>query len=266
VAAEGVRRVGVRFTWNHLWYLAYLLFYTLVLAALLPLLRSRPGVAMQRAFLALRGWRLLVYPAAPLLFYTLALQPRFGETHDLIHDWYLHAMYFTMFLWGVWLGMDEAIWKELSRLRKVTLVLALVVFVAYMALVYLLRNNPPFSGLLLARALRNAYIWLALCTILGWGHALLDRPFRWLPFATEAVYPWYILHQSLIVLLAYWLIPLKVGPVMEPALVLAGTIAGCWALHVGVIARVGWLRACFGLRRVMPASTREPTAGSAIAR
>src|SRR5690606_1926967 len=30
-------------TWNHLWYLAYLWVYTLVLVALTPVLHSRPG-------------------------------------------------------------------------------------------------------------------------------------------------------------------------------------------------------------------------------
>jgi hypothetical protein len=71
------------------------------------------------------------------------------------------------------------------------------------------------------------------------------------------------LHQSLIVLLAYWLIPLKVGPVLEPALILAGTIAGCWALHVGVIARVAWLRPLFGM---VPALSGARRGGSAALR
>ena len=61
------------------------------------------------------------------------------------------------------------------------------------------------------RTLRNLYIWTALCAILGWAHVLLNRPFRWLPWANEAVYPWYVLHQSLIVLFAYWLLPLQLG-------------------------------------------------------
>ena len=104
----------------------------------------------------------------------------------------------------------------------------------------------PDWVLVIGRTLRNVYIWMALCAILGWGKALLDRPFRWLPWANEAVYPWYVLHQSLIVLFAYWLLPLQLGPVLEPLLVLAGTIAGCWLLHEFVIRRVRWLRPALG--------------------
>lgn len=238
-------------TWNHLWYLAYLFTYTMILAALQPLFRSGAGERVRRTFVSLRGVRLVLYPAVPLLIYTFTLQSRFPETHNLVKDWYVHAVSATMFLYGWWLGSDEAIWKELARIRKATLFAALAAFVAYIAIVSSVdKENPAFTSILAARTLRNLYIWLALCTILGWGHALLDKPFKWLPFATGAVYPWYVLHQSLIILLAYWLIPLKVGPVLEPALILAGTIAGCWALHVGVIARFAWLRPLLGMVRV----------------
>lgn len=247
------------FTWNHLWYLVYLLFYTLIIAAIRPLLASRGGERLRTLFVQLGGWRLLVYPVAPLVFFTLALQWKFPSTHDLIHDWYYHTIYFTMFLYGWWLASSDAIWAELARLRKASLAGALAVFAVYYAFVRTQGDNPPFALACTIWVLRNVYIWLALCAILGWGHALLNRPMRWLPFATEAVYPWYILHQSLIVLLAYWLVPLKVGAVAEPLLMLAGTVGGCWLLHVGVIRRVAWLRPCFGLKQ---ASRSRPLAAA----
>lgn len=92
----------------------------------------------------------------------------------------------------------------------------------------------------------------------------LDRPFRWLPYCTEAVYPWYLLHQSLIVALLFWLKPLHLGPWWEPLLVLTGTVAGCLLLHEGLIRRVGWLRPLFGLRRQRLPPMR-PAAGGAAA-
>jgi len=237
-------REGV--TWNHLWYLAYLFTYTMILVALRPLFERIPN-----PFAALRGIRLVLYPVAPLIIYTFTLQPRFPETHNLVKDWFVHAMSLTMFLYGWWLGRDEGVWKELARMRKATLIVALAIFTAYIALIHSMNSDAPHPlGVIVARMFRNLYIWLALCTILGWGHALLNRPFKWLPFATEAVYPWYILHQSLIVLLAYWIIPLKVGPVVEPAVILIGTFAGCWALHVGVIRRSAFLRSVFGISRI----------------
>jgi glucans biosynthesis protein C len=237
------------FTWNHLWYLAYLFCYTVVLAALQWPFASRVGMTIRDAFRNLRGWRLLIWPAAPLLIFTVVLQPHFPQTHDLIHDWYAHATYFTMFLYGVWLGNDSALWRELARLRRQALLLAVAAYALY-ALIRAVANDDSLPHAYFAVwILRNLYIWAALCAILGWGHTLLNRPFRWLSRATESVYPWYVLHQSLIVLLAYWLVPLKLGAIWEPLLVGGGTVLGCWVFTSCVIARTNLLRPLFGMKK-----------------
>jgi peptidoglycan/LPS O-acetylase OafA/YrhL len=254
------------FTWNHLWYLAYLWCYTVLLVLLQPVFATPTLRKVEQAFTQLRGARLLLWPAMPLLLFTALLLTRFPQTHDLTHDWYAHTVYFTMFIYGWWLGRSEALWVELARLRKVSGVAALLLFAAYLlALKNQSENLPPWE-LLAIFVFRSLYIWCALCAVLGWGHALLNRPFRWLPWANEAVFPWYMLHQSLIVLLAYWLVPLKLGPVAEPLLVASGTVAGCWAL-TAVIRRSRWLRPAFGLKNppppaidLTPASARMPQA------
>lgn len=235
------------FTWNHLWYLAYLWVYTILLAGLLPLFRNRYGRRLHAALTGLRGWKLAILPALPLALFTFALAPLFKETGDLIHDWYRHAIYFSVFLYGYWIGNDRGLWDEFVRLRKWTLGLALGLFGFYLSLVVWLPEQIPDWLQNSVWLLRNLYVWFAISAILGWSHALLNRPFRWLPWATEAVYPWYLLHQSLIVLIAYWILPLKFGPVAEPAIVLTGTVAGCFVLHE-IIRRVPLLRPCFGLK------------------
>ena len=106
---------------------------------------------------------------------------------------------------------------------------------------------PPQAWWLVSRAAHALYWWTALMALLAWGKVLLDRPWRWLPYATEAVFPWYVLHQSLTVAAAYWLIPYDLGPVAEPLLVLAATIGGCAVLHELVIRRTPLLRPLFGL-------------------
>jgi hypothetical protein len=135
-------------------------------------------------------------------------------------------------------------------------------FSIYIVLARILPDEISDSLQVLVWTLRNLYIWAALSAILGWGHLLLNRPLRWLPWANEALYPWYVLHQSLIVLCAYWLLPLHLGAWIEAPLVLAGTLAGCWALHAFVIRRSEVLRPCFGLKPVRAASlaTRAATA------
>lgn len=248
-------------TWNHLWYLAYLWVYTLLLVALLPLMDSR-------RFHTLRNWLstchtvwLVALPAAVFFAYLILLKPRFQETHSLVDDWYLHAEYFTVFLFGYALARHDDFWQRVQTLRWKTLVIALfsvsIELLLRAAGRYLPIEQIPaaLEGIhwgMIERAARALYMWSALLAILGWGITLLNRPFRWLPYATEAVYPWYILHQSLIVPLVFVLVPLQLGPVLEPLFVLSGTVIGCLLLHEFVIRRTGVLRPLFGLKPRLP--------------
>jgi peptidoglycan/LPS O-acetylase OafA/YrhL len=245
------------FTWNHLWYLAYLWIYTLALALLAKPLESTPARRLRAWFAGLRGPALLVLPALPLLAWTLLLQVRFPDRGDFVHDWYRNAMYFTVFLYGYLLAREDGFWAEAARLRKASLTLALCLVAGYLGLVATLPDDVSWPVQAFVWTLRNFYVWTMLLAILGFAHALLNRPWRWLPWANEAVYPWYLLHQSLIVAVAYWLLPLELGPVLEPLLVLAGTVAGCWTVFA-IARRARWLRPLFGMkmspRRPAPAA------------
>lgn len=238
-------------TWNHLWYLPYVWVYTLGLLALLPVLESSWGQRVIGTVHRLRGWPLLLLPAAPLVAFNFWLAAWFPQNHALIGDWYAHAGYATMFLYGYAIGTHPGMWSELARLRLRALGMVVCCFAAHLLLDRMDISTWSASAVAVERlgmrALHIFYAWSAIAAVLGWGHRYLNRPFRWLPYAREAVFPWYILHQSVLLAMAYWLIPLKLGPVLEPTLVLLGTVGGCAALHEWVIRRTPWLRPLFGL-------------------
>ncbi|HEX6833287.1 MAG TPA: acyltransferase family protein, partial [Rudaea sp.] len=75
-------------TWNHLWYLAYLWVYTLILTAALPLLESSVGKRAQTWIAQRRGFVLLAAPAALFFAYRWVLAPQFPATHALFGDWF----------------------------------------------------------------------------------------------------------------------------------------------------------------------------------
>jgi peptidoglycan/LPS O-acetylase OafA/YrhL len=249
------------FTWNHLWYLVYLFVYTALLVLLRRPAQALGGGRIRNAFEGLRGWRLLLWPAALLLVYTAVLQPLFPQKNNLIEDWYAHAMYFTVFLIGFWIGRNDVLWTEICQLRARSLWVALASYGAYMGLRAALPDDPAPWGYLVIWVFRNLYIWSVLLAILGYAAVHLDRPFRWLPWANQAVYPWYILHQSLIILIAYWIVPLKLQGGVEFLIVAGGTIAGCWALTSLAIARSNVLRPLFGLKRLPHGSEASKSKG-----
>jgi len=232
-------------TWNHLWYLPYLFSYTALVTLTLPLWKSPAGQWMRHRFNGLRGWKLLLLPALPLLVWTMLLARHFPPTHNLVRDFHLHSIYFTVFLYGYWMGVDTGVWCELERLRRVSLALAAAAITAFIVL-RLGAEGPP-SGVPMD-ILRTLYLWLAVATILGHGHRHLNRPWRWLRWANESVYPWYVLHQTLIIAGVALLAPLALGPVLEPALLVVLTIVGCWLLTDGLIRRFNGLRPLFGLK------------------
>jgi len=251
-------------TWNHLWYLAYLWVYTLVLTALTPLLASRPGRRMRSWLTRPRHGAALLVPAGAFFGYLMVLKPRFPESHALFGDWYLHAEYFSVFLLGYVVAREACVWDRLRTLRWPMLAIAVASISVELVLKwsgqYLPADGIPVAlrGIpwgTIERAARALYMWTALLAIFGWGYAVLNHPKRWLPYATEAVYPWYILHQSLIVLAAWWLIPLRLGPLWEPMLVVVLTVSGCLLLHEFAIRRSTLLRPLFGLK-VVPRGIR----------
>ena len=260
------------FTWNHLWYLPYLWVYTIIALAALPVLRASGGRRAADWLCGKGHWCLWALPPVWMLGALLVLAPRFPSTHALSGDWFNHARYTAAFGFGVLLASRTQLWSVLIARRWWCTGSAVAAVTVYMSLRVLgrlpevtagsLPLMPLWSWKLVSTTAHAVYWWTALLSLLAWGAHLLNRPWPGLRYASEAVYPWYILHQSLIVPAAYWLIPYRLGPVWEPALVLAVTIAGCGLLHELLIRRHAWLRPLFGLpaRGTRHPSLRRPAA------
>lgn len=254
----------ITWTWNHLWYLPYLLIYTLLLIPL-ALFLDGSGGKIRQAFRRMRGVWLIVLPIVPLMVYGNFIFPKFPYiSHGLFDDWYAHSMFFTFFLYGFLIGRDEGLWAELKRLRRLTLGLAIAGFACYYAISNLVPDN-SFAGqgqLEIVVTYLNRWLWIV--TVLGWGHHLLNRPFRWLPYATEAVYPWYMLHQTITVTVGYQLSGYGLGPVLEPLLLLTATFGGCFLIHEYIVRRTPVLRPLFGLQaRTNRSSVKQTESGVA---
>lgn len=240
-------------TWNHLWFVAYLWVYTMALAAVLawkPGFRER---AERRLEAALAGWRLLVLPTLVLAAIRIALIGRFGSTHALVDDWYNHAQYFTVFAFGFLAARSPAIWEGMERLRWPALLAALASW-AFLAWYFQFRddlNNPPEALRLLQRVIFALDQWAAMVAACGFARRLVkaDSPAR--RYLTDAIFPFYIVHQTAIIAFAVWMRPLALPPVVEGLVLLAATAAACVATYE-IARRMRWLRPLFGLKGAAP--------------
>ena len=70
------------------------------------------------------------------------------------------------------------------------------------------------------------------------------------PLATlaEAVFPFYIIHQTIIVVAGWYLKQAGVTAFPSFIVLLAATVAGCWIFYT-IGRKIGWLRPLIGLQR-----------------
>ncbi len=245
-------------TWNHLWFLAYLWAYTVVTWLAVRLCPARLAVPGDRLGRALSGWGVLLWPALYLILARSALAGVFDSTHALVDDWYNHAQYFAVFVLGFLIARSEQAWEAFRRQRWPALVIAVAgyAFVAWYFGRFGDDNPPPEALRMFQRGVWGLYQWCSIAAILGFASTLApgDSPAR--RYLTEAVFPVYLLHQTVIVVLAYNLKPLAMTPAREGPLLVVATFALCFA-GFELVRRVAWLRPLFGLgplRKAAPAA------------
>jgi surface polysaccharide O-acyltransferase-like enzyme len=249
-------------TWNHLWFVAYLWVYTLLLYLVVRL--APPVIPWLRRFAERRlsGVGILLWPVAYLCAIRFGLAPRFPATHALVGDWYNHAMYFGVFLLGFSLAGVGAAWATLARARWVTLGLAVLGWAFLSAYMGAYSDNPaipPLALKLIWRTIYGAEQWLAIAAVVGFAHRHLTHDNAARRYLTTAIFPVYILHQTVIVVMAHALKPSHLYPPVEGVLLVLATVAICF-LGYEAIRRVRLLRPLFGLERG-PSALNERSAG-----
>jgi glucans biosynthesis protein C len=237
-------------TWNHMWFVAYLLVYSLILALML-LLAPRFASRLQKGLEAsLKGVGLLVWPIVFLALTRIFLMPRFEITHDLVEDWYNHAVSFSAFLLGFGLAKSEALRSRFVGVRWTALCLAVVCWAAWASYAWIYRAddaNPPETLRLVMRCVYSTDQWCAIVAILGFGAKHLTRGGPVLRYLTLGVFPFYLVHQTLIVVMAHHLAKLALPLALEGAILVVATFAGCFATYE-IARRIPGLRILFGLK------------------
>ncbi|MCP3372073.1 acyltransferase family protein [Bradyrhizobium cajani] len=233
-------------TWNHLWFVVYLWVYTMAVIGVLALWPAAADWLGRKLARMLAGPRLLILPCLVFAAWRLFLFPVFPSTHALFGDWYNHADFATVFLIGFLLAKQVDVWSDIERRRWTALALAAGCFIVFMVLFAGLL--PP--SLLLKRCASIAYgcyQWLAIVTVLGFArrHFTADGPVR--RYLTEAIFPYYIVHQTAIIMIAHALQGAGLSAGAEASIVIAGTALACVVTYE-IVRRIAWLRPLFGLR------------------
>ena len=273
-----VRSWLLEFGWlggvSHLWFLVNLYIYSLVAAPLFVFLRNHPGGRIGRATRRViglgGGWGLLLVVPLPLVAVELLIKPfLFG----VVGQGYEFFWYFVFFVAGYLLiGAGDAYWEALSRVRYKALGLAVVASVVLFALRGLAESIEPGYGLLVlnggwvgegdaflnpitfpAAVTHAINSWAWCMTVFAWGAKYLARPHPRLAYLNQSVYPFYLVHMSLVFVGLAVVRGWRLWWPIEFALVTAFVFAGCWAVFE-VVKRTQVTRALFGIKPL----AREP--------
>ncbi|WP_228893197.1 acyltransferase family protein [Pseudoduganella aquatica] len=254
-------------TWNHLWFVTYLWVYTLLLGAMAAAFGPRLQAVSDRLCKALTGWKLVALPVAALALARVTLFGSYPSTHNLVVDWYNHAQYLPLFLLGALLGMQQerAVWQRMEGMRFVSLGVALGCWSMLIAYYALTENMNPADIMPLIQAQRVVYAlvqWSAMLAVLGFGHRHLQFDSAKRRYLSQAVFPVYIVHQTLIIVFAHLMQPARMQPAKEGLLLVLLTLTFSFAIFEAV-RRVPLLRACFGIHGAQQRGADTSRAASA---
>ncbi|BCA59639.1 acyltransferase family protein [Sphingomonas sp. HMP6] len=234
-------------TWQHLWFVAYLWSYTMILVVLVALFgRLRLQVAFDRVFGTILVW---LIPAAWLIVVSAWLFPGIGPTNTLVNDLVSHAQYLPGFLFGFALAGSPSALAAMRRWWPWALGVGLLCYgvVVAIEIEWPGSTTPAWPWGILFAAARAVQGWSIIVALIGLADTYLNRDHRWRRMLTEAVFPFYIIHQTIIVGVEGALLPLALSPVVEFLILLTTTVGGCWAFYA-VGREIGWLRPLIGLR------------------
>ncbi len=236
-------------TWNHLWFLPYILAYTIILWAAYPLINSQKFAPVWRWLSKTISIRLVIFvPIA--LFYVSGwwLYDKYPTTHNFVQDWFNHARSFLCFVLGFALVRMPQVWSKFASMRWHLLPAALLTY-AYALFTF---NGGSLGENTIAQEINgliwSANGWLWILAIIAWAQYWFTFSNPLLKYLNSGVYCFYILHQTLIISIAYFVVPHKLGAIVEPLIIISAVAIGCVALFE-VIKRIPIVPILFGIQR-----------------
>jgi hypothetical protein len=262
------------FTIAHLWFLEYLFVFTLVLLPLWLYLRRPAGKRLVERFVDFCTLPWAIYLLAlPIAIIEAALGTEFAG------GWNRYA-YIPFLIYGLLMAADGRLGRAFHRHRRSALILGLVALLAYYAGNYMLGPSVQFDDQtqydlpnVLFRALKGVTGWFWVVLIMGlavgmgrkqskggteFGHEPVPDPSvpqhkpslmdRVAAYAGEFQLPFYVLHMTPIVIIAFYVVQWEVNALVKYLVIVLATL-GVTLLLYDIAVRRTWLtRFLFGMR------------------
>lgn len=249
--------LALKFGTNHLWFIEYLIVFFLLAISLNKLFGTSLGekvvYSVQKLSQCKVGLYLLVILLVAIKVYFSLMFP---SDDNKIENLSSSTFYFFFFIAGMIFIRSKAIWQSLCKHRFYNLILFILSTLAFYSYYYAPNLSDYFSldtRWIIWWTVSCLVAWSALLTILGYGQFYLTKTPKWLGSINELIYPFYIFHQTMIVVIGYYIIDLQ-APIFVKIMLLfilsfTATSAICWF----IIKPFNSLRFLFGLKPIKQA-------------
>ena len=252
----------------HLWYLWFLLIYTLILLPFsIPNRKTGVSIMSRISNLLKKPWALL------LLFVPLgAIAPLEIYSSRLAGGWDV-LPYLIFFICGYFIFSNTRIQESIRKYCTASLIAAFILTILYLYLEFgaifpeissqmlteyrvLIMSpsgriaNPPDLTLTWIGffELRSLAAWCWMITLLGFGRRFLNFTNRFLVYANEAVLPFYILHLTIINIIAFFVIQWTSSITIKYIVIAITSFLIIMMIYELLLRRINVLRLLFGMK------------------
>ncbi|UCG53890.1 MAG: acyltransferase family protein [Dehalococcoidia bacterium] len=232
----------------HMWFLLLLFIYSLILLPLfLPNKETGRSLGTKLATLFENPWTLIV-PVLLLAVFEVLLHP-LGDLLSWGGGWN-HVSYLLFFFSGYLIFSNVRIQENIKKYAKIALIAALVFQVFFDIMWFAIKPEMPdgtaiYLGIWILYALR---CWFFIFAILGFGSRYLNFNNRFLGYANEAVLPFYILHQTVILIIGFFVLQWNMGIAPKYFIIATSSFIGIMFIYEILVRRINMLRFLFGMR------------------
>ncbi|MBA6292775.1 acyltransferase [Colwellia sp. MB3u-70] len=244
--------LALKFETNHLWFIEYLFVFFLLAIPLNKLFSSSLGTSIINFLQKLSKHKIGLYLLVILLIIIkVYFSLTFPSEDKKIENLSSSAFYFFFFIAGMLFVRSKVIWQAIYDQRFYNLMLLVLSSVLFYSYYY----SPDLSEYM-SLDMRWSIWWLVCClvawsaflTILGYAQLYFTKTPKWLSLSNELIYPFYIFHQTVIVVIGFyvitWQAPISLKVISLFALSFLVTSVICWF----IIKPSNFLRFLFGLK------------------
>ncbi|OUL30529.1 acyltransferase family protein [Nostoc sp. 106C] len=241
------------FEWAHLWFLIYLFTISLITLPVLLFFKTEKG---QRWYSTIANWMKLpgaiFLPALPLAVIEGALRPKWFGFQNLYDDWANLLLYLFYFVYGFLLCADPKLEETIEQHRKLLLLVAVITMSVLCGLqaTHIIPVRGYSWGYILYQMFRGFNSWCWVIALIALGQRYLRFNHSILQYASQASYPFYLLHQTVLVAIAFYVVQWNLGITAKFLIISTATFVVTATLYDLLVKRINIARFFFGLKPI----------------